>query len=101
MLEETIGSVDKLHILIISRTYPDISYEEKIIKGECAIFNQKNLTLSKEDTKKIFNINNIDLNKDELSSLYKYTDGWISAVYLSLYEYKKNGWQIFRSGTSA
>lgn len=91
LLEETIGSVDKLHILIISRIYPDISYEEKIIKGECAIFNQKNLTLSKEDTKKIFNINNIDLNKDELSSLYKYTDGWISAVYLSLYEYKKNG----------
>ncbi len=91
LLEEIIGDIDKLHILIISRTYPDISYEEKILKGECAVFNQKNLTLSIRDTEKIFNINNITLSQDELESLYKYTDGWISAVYLSLYEYKKNG----------
>lgn len=78
------------HIIMISRNYPDIPYEEMFLKGQCVILNQQNLTLTKEETEEICKNNQIRPEKEELERLYEYTDGWISALYLSLYEYKKN-----------
>ena len=79
------------HFIIISRIYPDIAYEELFLKGKCALLNQQNLTLTKEETEEICRKNQIEPEKEELDRLYQYTDGWISAVYLSLFEYKRNG----------
>lgn len=91
LLENIAINVPHLHIILISRTYPDIPYEELLLKGYCAVINQQNLTLNVEETKEIFRLNNVELSDKELCELYEYTDGWISAVYLSLYEYKKRG----------
>lgn len=91
LLENIAISVQHLHIVLISRTYPDIPYEELFLKGYCAVINQQSLTLSMEETAQIFALNDAELTQSELEQLYSYTDGWISAVYLSLYEYKKRG----------
>lgn len=91
LIENIAINVPHLHIILISRTYPDIPYEELLLRGCCAVINQQNLTLNIEETKEIFMLNNVELSDKELSELYEYTDGWISAVYLSLYEYKKRG----------
>ena len=91
LIENIVINVPHLHIILISRTYPDIPYEELLLRGCCAVINQQNLTLNIEETKEIFMLNNVELSDKELSELYEYTDGWISAVYLSLYEYKKRG----------
>lgn len=91
ILEEIMNQVEYFHIILISRTYPEIAYEEMLLKGYCEVINQYNLTLNKEETDEIFRKNQIQLSPQELEQLYAYTDGWISAVYLSLYEYKKRG----------
>lgn len=91
LIENIVINVPHLHIILISRTYPDIPYEELLLRGCCAVINQQNLTLNVEETKEIFRLNNVELSDKELCELYEYTDGWISAVYLSLYEYKKRG----------
>lgn len=91
LIENIVINVPHLHIILISRTYPDIPYEELLLSGCCAVINQQNLTLNVEETKEIFRLNNVELSDKELCELYEYTDGWISAVYLSLYEYKKRG----------
>ncbi len=91
LLENIAVNVPHLHIVLISRTYPDIPYEEMFLKGCCAMINQQNLTLTVDETKQIFELNKVELSDKELVGLYEYTDGWISAVYLSLYEYKKKG----------
>lgn len=91
LIENIVINVPHLHIILISRTYPDIPYEELLLRGCCAVINQQNLTLNIEETKEIFRLNNVELSDKELCELYEYTDGWISAVYLSLYEYKKRG----------
>ncbi len=92
LLEAVVREVPYLHIVLISRVYPDIPYEELFLRGYCAAFNQQNLTLSLEETAQIFAANELTLSEQELTALYEYTDGWISAVYLSLFEYKKRGW---------
>lgn len=91
LLENIAINVPNLHIVLISRTYPDIPYEEMFLKGYCAVINQQNLTLTVDETRDIFTLNSMKLTDEELEDLYEYTDGWISAVYLSLYEYKKKG----------
>lgn len=90
-IENIVINVPHLHIILISRTYPDIPYEELLLRGCCAVINQQNLTLNVDETEEIFRLNNVELSDKELCELYEYTDGWISAVYLSLYEYKKRG----------
>lgn len=91
LIENIARNVPHLHIVLISRAYPDIPYEEMFLKGYCAVINQQSLTLNIEETAQIFALNDVDLTQPELEQLYAYTDGWISAVYLSLYEYKKRG----------
>lgn len=91
LLENIVFNVPNLHIVLISRTYPEIPYEEMLLKGYCIIINQQNLTLNIDETSRIFELNSVILSDKELEELYEYTDGWISAVYLSIYEYKKRG----------
>ena len=91
LLEVIVQENTFLQIIIIAREYPDISNEEMFLKGQCTVFNQNSLTLTREETEEIFRLNEITLKKEELQKLYQYTDGWISAVYLSLFEYKKSG----------
>ena len=91
-LVESVAQEDtNFRFIIISRTYSEIPYEEMFLKGQCVVLNQQNLTLTKEETEEICKKNQMEPETEELNRLYEYTDGWISAVYLSLFEYKKNG----------
>lgn len=80
-----------LHLILISCTYPDICYEEMVVKGYCVLINQSALVMSKDETQEMFRMNDIDLAAEELERIYAYTDGWISGVYLALMEYKRSG----------
>lgn len=83
--------IPNLHIMIISRVYPDISCEEMILKGYCSVIDQQMLSLSKEESIEVFRINDVELKPQEAEKMYEYTDGWIAAVYLALYDYKRVG----------
>lgn len=88
LVYEEIGN---LHIVLITRMYPDLPFEEMFLRGYCMSVDQNSLALSREETEETFRINGIKLSEEELDRLYEYTDGWISAVYLSLFEYKRSG----------
>ncbi|MBU5478691.1 LuxR C-terminal-related transcriptional regulator [Eubacterium sp. MSJ-13] len=97
MLEVIIDSVEKIHVILISRIYPDISYDEMLLNGKCVILNQQNMTLSRTQVEEIFKENGVVLDEKEADEVYRYTEGWISAVYLALYEYRKShGFGNFR-----
>lgn len=81
--------IPNLHIMIISRVYPDIPCEEMLLKGYCTTIDQQMLSLSKEESIEVFRINNIELKPEEAEKMYEYTDGWIAAVYLALYDYNR------------
>ncbi len=90
LLEFIINDVDRIHVILISRVYPEISYDEMVLNNDCIILNQQSLTLSIEQVKEIFKENNVVLSEKEAGEIYKYTEGWISAVYLVLYDYRRN-----------
>lgn len=83
--------IPNLHIMIVSRMFPDVACEEMFLKGYCMIVNQRMLALTKEETEEVFHINNIELTEAEKEKMYQYTDGWIAAVYLVLHHYMQSG----------
>lgn len=83
--------ISNLHIILISRIYPELPYEEMLLKGYGFLIDQQQLTLKKEEIEEIFEINGISLTKSQMEEVERYTDGWISAVYLVLLDYKKIG----------
>lgn len=78
------------HIIMISRIYPRIRYEEMWVKGFGVVLEQSFLALTKEEQKEFFQINDIHLKDEENEFIYGYTEGWISAAYLVLLDYKQN-----------
>lgn len=91
LIEEIVCSDTMMHIILISRAFPEISYEEMFLKGQCVLLDREKLALTKEETGEILRMNQIKASREELDRLHEYTAGWISAVYLTLFEYKKNG----------
>lgn len=83
--------IKDLHIVIVSRTYPDIPCEELFLRGCCIMIDKTELALSRRETEEVFAINGVKLSTAESDAVYEYTDGWISAVYLALYDYLRNG----------
>lgn len=92
LIMEVVDNIDNIHIVLISRILPyNIPYEAMFLKGQSVLITQQDLKLTKDEEKVIFKENEINLTAEEADLLYEHTDGWISAVYLSLYEYKKLG----------
>lgn len=83
--------IGNLHIVLITRVYPELPYEEMFLRGYCITVDQSMLSLNREETNEIFRINGVMLEEKYLDEIYKYTDGWISAVYLALFEYQRAG----------
>lgn len=91
--------IPDFHMAVVSSIYPEIPYEEMFLRGYCTVLNQTELALSRDETEEVFRINGVSLDAATLDSIYGYTDGWISAVYLTLYDYRRN--QRLGSFTSA
>ncbi len=84
------AKIPNLHMVIISRVYPDFPYNELILKGYCYIAEQKMIAFTLSETKDFFALNNFKLTDEELMTLFDYTEGWISAMYLAILCYEKD-----------
>lgn len=81
--------IPNFHIIIISRTYPNICYDEMWMKGYCFLIEQGVFTLSEEEIEEFFSINGVSLKEEEIKNIYFRTEGWMSAIYLILLDYKR------------
>lgn len=81
------AKIPNLHIILISRTYLDIPFDEMQLKGYCYILEKEDLTLSKKQVKEFFETNEISLSEEEVNYIYKRSEGWLTAVYLMIINY--------------
>ncbi len=84
------ADVSKLHIVIISRSIPNISIDELVLKGLCIEIPQDKFEFNKEETVEFFERNGIVLSCEEQDLLIRNTDGWVAAIYLALLKYTEN-----------
>ncbi|GAU08432.1 LuxR C-terminal-related transcriptional regulator [Desulfoplanes formicivorans] len=78
-------------IVFISRHAPGKEYAESLLKGMIAEINPLLFVFSKEEIAAYFRHCGIPLKDAEAAHLLKATGGWISALYLSLLHYIRQG----------
>ncbi|WP_051296724.1 helix-turn-helix transcriptional regulator [Anaeroarcus burkinensis] len=80
-----------LHIIIISRTMFGENTTELTLKGFCKVIEKSSFEFTRDEIAEYYKLCGICLTPSETTELYSYTEGWISALYLSLlnFEYER------------
>ena len=71
-----------LHIVLISRTRPNLNHVNLLSKGLCFYIDSGTLAFTLDDIDEYFHFMGFPLSRDEAAGIEKYTMGWISAIYL-------------------
>ncbi|MDR3596084.1 LuxR C-terminal-related transcriptional regulator [Clostridium sp.] len=81
----------RLHLVIISRRNFLDNKNELMLKGFLNNITSEDLAFEPMDIAKYFEVCGVKINKQEVNKLYKYSEGWISSLYLYMLEYLKKG----------
>lgn len=80
-----------LQIIIISRATFGENTTELALKGFCQLIGKSEFEFTQGEIVAYYRLCGIRLRPDEAAELYAYTEGWISAVYLSLLSLVREG----------
>lgn len=83
-------NIPNIHIVIISRSPVKFDYKHLLQRKLCYIMRQNDIAFSLEETNMFFELNGFKLNEEEKNIVYRYTDGWISAVYIAMLSYSQD-----------
>ncbi len=92
LIERIIRSnIDGFHILILSRTMPEINIEELRLKGYCYLIKSQVFEVSMKEIKDFFMLYGYHITEDIIRQIDEISEGWISAVYLIMQRYAEIG----------
>ncbi len=84
-------NIDGLHILLLSRTIPEMNIDELKLKGYCYMIKSNYFEFSIDEVKEYFELYGYNLSEDIARQIYGMSEGWISAVYLIMQRYTEIG----------
>ncbi len=91
-LERIIRSrIDGFHIVLLSRTTPELPVEEFMLKNFCYIIKNTIFEFTSDEIREYFNLYGFHLSEKELKMVFQLSEGWISAVYLLMQRYAETG----------
>lgn len=85
------AKIDGLHILILTRTIPEMNIDELMLKGYCYIIKDALFGVDSNEIKKYFELNGLNITDETAFMVYEISEGWISAVYLIMQRYAEIG----------
>jgi LuxR family transcriptional regulator, maltose regulon positive regulatory protein len=86
-----VNEIDNLHIVLAARFIDLPSMEELSLKGHLFHITKETFELMTEEMIKYYKLCGISLKKSEGKKLYSITEGWISALYLLMLNFKATG----------
>lgn len=84
-------SIAGFHILILSRTIPDLSIDELILKGYCYMIKSDLFEVSRDEIMQYFKLYDYNISDDIAGQVHEISEGWVSAVYLIMQRYAEIG----------
>ena len=85
------SEIQNLHLILIARHTGLQSIEELKLKGYLLHIRKESFEFSKNDIKAYYQLCGILLKETEMQMLYDLTEGWISALYLIMLNYRGSG----------
>lgn len=80
-----------LHIVLVSRFFEFFNIEELSLKGCLYHMKKESFEFSQKKIIEYYKLCGISLTADEADRLYSLTEGWISALYLLMLNFKESG----------
>lgn len=84
-------AIPNLHIVLISREYPDMPVGEMLSSGRAKIISQNDMAFSPTECADFFTLNDASLTEVESGQLWDKTRGWASGIYLAYMYYQAYG----------
>ncbi|APM39589.1 LuxR C-terminal-related transcriptional regulator [Clostridium kluyveri] len=81
--------MDNLYIVIITRDTTKINFTDLYLKGMCHVISQQQLKFTDDEIYSYCKMMTNTISEADLSNISKYTDGWISLIYMILVALKK------------
>jgi LuxR family maltose regulon positive regulatory protein len=92
LLERVVrADISGLHLVIISRTRPELNLEELRLKGYCYLAPNDLFELSRREIKAYFGMFGQAVSDETAERVYALSEGWITAVYLMIQRYCEIG----------
>lgn len=85
------SNIDGFHILILSRTIPELKIDEFLLKGYCYLIKNVLFEFTCEEIKEYFQLYGYHLSEELAGQVFELSEGWISAVYLIMQRYAETG----------
>lgn len=85
------AAIPGIHVVLFSRVRPDMNVEELRIKGLAAIFDQKLLAFSREETEAYYRLHKVRNFAQAADESQCYSEGWPAALWLCLQSWKACG----------
>ncbi|PKM49403.1 MAG: hypothetical protein CVV02_16190 [Firmicutes bacterium HGW-Firmicutes-7] len=85
------ANIEGFHILILSRTLPELNIDELMLKGYCYLIKSHLFEVNLEEIKKYFKLYSYNISEDIARQIYDISEGWVSAIYLMMQRYAEIG----------
>lgn len=85
------SSIDGFHILILSRTVPELAIEELRVKSCCYLIKSIFFEFTEDEIREYFQLYGFTLPDKTIEKVYEISEGWVSAVYLIMQRYANTG----------
>jgi LuxR family maltose regulon positive regulatory protein len=85
------ADIPGLHIVIASRSRFGETTAELALKGQCLLLDKQHFELTADETAEYCKERGVRLKPGETAFLHSRTEGWISAVYLYVLDYRQTG----------
>lgn len=85
------NKIPDLYFIICGRYYNNLHVNELTIKKQVLFIGKDSFELGLEDIKEYYKRCGVFLTNDQADSIYNITEGWVSALYLLMLNYKKTG----------
>lgn len=85
------ANIDGLHILILSRTMPEINIDELMLKGYCYMIKSYLFEVDTDEIKAYFKLYGYNISEGMAEQIYEISEGWVSAIYLIMKRFAEIG----------
>ncbi|WP_291644059.1 LuxR C-terminal-related transcriptional regulator [Clostridium sp.] len=85
------ANIKGFHILMLSRTIPEMKIDELGLKGYCYLIKSNLFEVNKSEIKEFFKLYHHSISDNIAKQIYDLSEGWVSAIYLIMQSYDEIG----------
>ncbi len=85
------SNIEGFHILMLSRTMPNIKIDELLLKNYCYLIKNAFFEFTPNEIGAFFQLYGFAIPEDTINKIYEMSEGWVSAVYLIMQRYAEIG----------